>query len=218
MISADPSAGAKLPVAPKQARGAERVESLLDAAAALVAEHGPTGFPFREVARRARTAQGSLYQFFPSREAVLVALHERYAGQAVDLAELAIADAQGATDTEGVANAGGAAQWCDALAASIVKRFLPFYRDAPGYGAIRHWAVSNDVSRVEDDADARIVAELATAIAAHSHQASDPARIAQTVIEIADALLPLAALDHAWVKEAERAIAAYLKDRLKDDR
>ena len=207
-MSADLSTASKLPVAPKQARGAERVEALLDAAAMLVAEHGPTGFAFREVAKLARTAQGSLYQFFPSREAILVALHERYAEQAVDLADHTIADAQG------VARPEGATRWCDALAAAIVNRFLPFYRDAPGYGAIRRWAAGDDASRVEDDADKRIVAKLAPVIAAHGPRVSDSARIAQTVIEIADALLPLAALDHAWASEAERVIAAYLKDRL----
>lgn len=65
--------------APRQARGARRVTALLDAAAAVIAEHGLPGATAEAIARQARTAKGSLYQFFPNSDAIVSALAARYA-------------------------------------------------------------------------------------------------------------------------------------------
>jgi AcrR family transcriptional regulator len=66
---------------PRQSRGQARVELLLDAAAAVIAEQGLHAATAEAIALRARTAKGSLYQFFPNREAVLAALALRYADE-----------------------------------------------------------------------------------------------------------------------------------------
>lgn len=66
---------------PRQSRGQARVELLLDAAAAVIAEHGIEAATAEAIAQRARTAKGSLYQFFPNRDAVLAALALRYADE-----------------------------------------------------------------------------------------------------------------------------------------
>ena len=63
---------------PRQSRGQARVELLLDAAAAVIAEQGLHAATAEAIALRARTAKGSLYQFFPNRDAVLAALALRY--------------------------------------------------------------------------------------------------------------------------------------------
>jgi AcrR family transcriptional regulator len=65
----------------RQARGLARIEAILDAAAAVVAESGPEALSMNEVARRAGISPGSLYQFFSDKRALLVALTERFAGQ-----------------------------------------------------------------------------------------------------------------------------------------
>jgi AcrR family transcriptional regulator len=89
---------------PKQARGKLRVAALLDAAAAVFSEKGYDGATMTEIATRARAAIGSLYQFFPSKEALADALLARYGeriGEALDgiasraarLAPHALADA-----------------------------------------------------------------------------------------------------------------------------
>jgi AcrR family transcriptional regulator len=57
------------------------VELLLDAAAAVIAESGLEAATAEAIALRARTAKGSLYQFFPNRDAVLAALALRYADE-----------------------------------------------------------------------------------------------------------------------------------------
>jgi AcrR family transcriptional regulator len=66
---------------PRQSRGQKRVELLLDAAAAVIAESGLEAATAEAIALRARTAKGSLYQFFPNRDAVLAALALRYADE-----------------------------------------------------------------------------------------------------------------------------------------
>lgn len=66
---------------PRQPRGQKRVELLLDAAAAVIAESGLQAATAEAIALRARTAKGSLYQFFPNRDAVLAALALRYADE-----------------------------------------------------------------------------------------------------------------------------------------
>ncbi len=66
------------PRRPQQARGQRRVEAILDAAAALIAEAGVADLTMQAIAQRSRTASGSLYHFFPDRDAVLRALAERH--------------------------------------------------------------------------------------------------------------------------------------------
>lgn len=63
---------------PQQARGLERVETILDAAAELVAESGVASVTVAELAARARTSKGSLYHFFPDIESVFRALAEQH--------------------------------------------------------------------------------------------------------------------------------------------
>jgi AcrR family transcriptional regulator len=69
------SAGAR---EPKRERGKLRVAALLDAGAAVFAEKGYDAATMTEIAARANTAIGSLYQFFPSKEALADAFLSRY--------------------------------------------------------------------------------------------------------------------------------------------
>jgi len=64
---------------PKRERGKQRVAALLDAAAAVFAEKGYAAATMTEIAERAGAAIGSLYQFFPSKEALAEALFDRFA-------------------------------------------------------------------------------------------------------------------------------------------
>jgi AcrR family transcriptional regulator len=81
---------ASLPRMPKQARSKQRVMELLDAGAAVFAEKGYDAATMTEIAARAHAAIGSLYQFFPSKDALAEALLRRYAeGLAKGLDQLA---------------------------------------------------------------------------------------------------------------------------------
>jgi AcrR family transcriptional regulator len=67
---------------PKRERGKLRVAALMDAGAELFAEKGYEATTMTEIASRAGAAIGSLYQFFPSKEALAEALFNRFAERA----------------------------------------------------------------------------------------------------------------------------------------
>jgi len=63
---------------PKQERGERRMQRLLDAAEQIFAERGYQAATTNEIAARARTSIGTLYRFFPNKEAIVQHLGERY--------------------------------------------------------------------------------------------------------------------------------------------
>ena len=63
---------------PQQARGQRRIEAILDAAEEVLVESGFEGATTNAIAAKADTSIGSIYQFFPNKEAILEALGMRY--------------------------------------------------------------------------------------------------------------------------------------------
>ncbi len=89
---------------PRRRPGKERVASLIEAAAAVIAERGFDATTMTEIAARAGALVGSLYHFFPNKEALADALIQRFIGviedafaaidaQAVSMPSDALADA-----------------------------------------------------------------------------------------------------------------------------
>jgi AcrR family transcriptional regulator len=70
---------------PRQQRSKDRVEAILDAALGLVVEHGAEALAMREVARRAGVQIGSIYQYFPSKAAIIRELARRNLERVHDL-------------------------------------------------------------------------------------------------------------------------------------
>ncbi len=64
---------------PRQARSEQMVELILEATARLLAERGYAGMTTNMVAARAGVSVGSVYQYFPPKESLVAALHERHA-------------------------------------------------------------------------------------------------------------------------------------------
>ena len=67
----------KLRKTPRQSRSAETVASILEAAAQVLEKEGFEGFNTNAVARRAGVSIGSLYQYFPAKDALTLALLRR---------------------------------------------------------------------------------------------------------------------------------------------
>jgi AcrR family transcriptional regulator len=65
-------------VEPQRRPGRERVAALMEAAAAVIAEKGYEAATMAEIAARAGALVGSLYHFFPNKEALAEALIRRY--------------------------------------------------------------------------------------------------------------------------------------------
>ncbi len=66
---------------PRQSRAVVTVEAILEATAHILIEVGFDKLNTNEVARRAGVSVGSLYQYFPNKQALLAELHHRHAVQ-----------------------------------------------------------------------------------------------------------------------------------------
>jgi len=123
---------------PVQARAEKRRASLLDAAATILARDGYEGLNTNALAKEAHAAVGTVYDYFPNKQAVLLALLERYRKrlEAALLPTLAEA-AQGDLDT---------------LIEGGVRAFADFYRDEPGYAEL--WLGTQLVGPLRDAGDA----------------------------------------------------------------
>lgn len=68
----------------RQARGERRIQQLLDAAASVFCRTGYTSASTNAIAREAGVSPGTLYQFFPNKEAIAVELGDRLTQQMRD--------------------------------------------------------------------------------------------------------------------------------------
>jgi len=62
---------------PSQTRALRTVDTLFEAAARILATEGESGFTTNRIAERAGFSIGTLYQYFPSKEAIVVAMVRR---------------------------------------------------------------------------------------------------------------------------------------------
>ena len=64
--------------APKQQRSRQTVEAVLEAVQRVVRRHGAEAITTNRVAEAAGVSIGSLYQYFPDKQAIFMALHDRH--------------------------------------------------------------------------------------------------------------------------------------------
>jgi AcrR family transcriptional regulator len=82
--------------APRQQRSEAMVELLLQAAARVLARESLAGFTTNRVAEVAGVSVGSLYQYFPNKEALTAALIERAQAGLLAAVEAVVAETEGA--------------------------------------------------------------------------------------------------------------------------
>jgi AcrR family transcriptional regulator len=76
---------------PRQARSQATVGAILDAAARVLVERGYAATNTNLVAELAGVSVGSLYQYFPNKDALIAALHQRHTRQMNEVAERMLA-------------------------------------------------------------------------------------------------------------------------------
>jgi AcrR family transcriptional regulator len=81
--------------APGQARSKETVNVILEASARILESDGLRGFNTNSVAAKAGVSVGSLYQYFPNKDAILLALIERFEDAAQEAINEALLSAKG---------------------------------------------------------------------------------------------------------------------------
>lgn len=139
---------------PQQARGQRRVSQILDAAAEVFAESGYEAATTNAIAIRANTSIGSLYQFFPNKQAILTALAARYRVHLDHLLEGIFASETSSLQT---------------ILETLIDQIAEYYRANPAFQAMFYAALgSQAMTDVADDMcrliTRRISRRIATAI------------------------------------------------------
>lgn len=80
---------------PRQKRAQETVNSILDAVIRLLKRSGASAITTNSIAEAAGVSIGSVYQYFPNKRAIFVALHERHIEQVDRVLERKIAESAG---------------------------------------------------------------------------------------------------------------------------
>lgn len=75
---------------PRQARAQQTVEAVLDAVARVLKRHGVDAVTTNRIAEAAGISIGSVYQYFPDKAAIFVALHECHVDQVARALEAAL--------------------------------------------------------------------------------------------------------------------------------
>lgn len=118
---------------PRQARSAQLVSDILEAAIRVLTEDGARRFTTARVAERAGVSVGSLYQYFPNKEAILFRLQADEWKQTSGLLQTMLAD-RGLPPTErlrAIVRAFFRSEVEEAALRVALADAAPLYRDAP---------------------------------------------------------------------------------------
>lgn len=89
--------------APRQARSRATVDAILDAAARVLVQRGYAATTTNAVAEVAGVSVGSLYQYFPNKDSLIAALHDRHGRQMSALLDAALLQHRGSSLPEALA-------------------------------------------------------------------------------------------------------------------
>lgn len=187
---------------PQQARGQRRVNKILDAASDVFSEIGYEAATTNLIAIRANTSIGSLYQFFPNKEAILSALAHRYTHQLGHLLHTHLDHGMFPLPTFLERMVDGLAEYY-----RVTPAFQPMFRATPSSPAMNSAAES--VCR-------QIVERLAEKLSTENGELSlDKGTFyAEITVFIMRALIPLehdAEGQKSVVPEIKRMVTAYLR-------
>jgi AcrR family transcriptional regulator len=166
---------------PSQTRGKRRIETILDAAAILFDKIGFEAATTILIAQRAKTAVGSLYDFFPNKEAIAEQLTERF-----------IADLQALLDS--LITPEIAFVPLEPVLGGLVDLIVGFIHTRPGFRALHLQTKIGEYSTAQRNLDQLMTERLANILSLRYPNAN-PAVVLRTVrvnIETLKALTGLA--------------------------
>lgn len=180
---------------PTQERSKQRLERILDAADGVFAELGFDKATMEQIADRAETSIGSVYQFFPNKTALFESLCGRYLERAQELFEGLLVDIS--PDQS----------WME-LVDIAIDSFWKFHVDLPGFRAVwAHQNISPSLLAASDVVNQAIAERSENVLATFAPHVPRARRRAATgvVVETISAILFVAVRrDH---DEAERLVA-----------
>jgi AcrR family transcriptional regulator len=191
---------------PQQERGTRRITELLDAADRVFAQVGYEGATTNAIAKEAGASVGSLYQFFPDKEALLLALADRYRSALHEIHDR-------------VFTAETARLPLAQLYDLVVETLAGFYAAHPGfrslfYGSTTTPALAAAAATLHEECVQRVEAMMA-----HGLPHASPARrrlLADMNVTALKALLPLAEASNARCRaevlaEIKRMLHAHMQ-------
>ena len=189
---------------PLQARGQATFERILDATARLLDEVGTEGISTNLIAKAAGVNVATLYQYFPNKQAVLLALFQRQSDQRIDI---------GASMVEGI---GGSRDWRRVLSEAI-DSIADLRRSEAGATALRQAMRSSPDLLAHDvqgnlHAARRLADELVNAGSATPDEAK---LVARCTMEVLTSLLDMWAVesggrDNRIVEQVKAMLEGYL--------
>ncbi|MBL8740904.1 MAG: TetR family transcriptional regulator [Myxococcales bacterium] len=189
---ANPAAVRRIPT---QERSKQRLERILDAADGVFAELGFDKATMEQIADRAETSIGSVYQFFPNKTALFESLCARYLERAQQLFEGMLVDI---SPDEA---------WTE-LVDKAIDTFWKFHVDLPGFRSVWvHQNISPELLAASDVVNQAIADRSEAVLATFAPDVPRARRRAATgvVVETISAILFVAVRrDH---DEAERLVA-----------
>lgn len=142
---------------PGQARSQRTVAHILEVAARVLGERGYAGTNTNLIAERAGVSVGSLYQYFPNKDALVVALHERH-GQQMAAMVAAVLSSRG---EDSVA----------ALVQALVRGLLAAHRLEPAlHRVLEQEFPFYDAPRSESEADQGIAGWVRALLRRHARE------------------------------------------------
>ncbi|MDO7882503.1 TetR/AcrR family transcriptional regulator [Antiquaquibacter soli] len=188
---------------PVQQRSAERITSLLDAAAELIDQNGIDGLTTSDVATRSGSSVGVVYRYFPNIQSLLKALAarnlDRFTTRLHELLPASAADALGAMN-------------------GVVDAYLELARTEPGFRALRFGDVIDDRFIRENPGATSALSKLFTDLLVTRYELSPSDELAfdiEVLVEIGDALLHRAfrydaAGDERYIARLREIVADFL--------
>jgi AcrR family transcriptional regulator len=195
----------------RQARGERRIAQLLDAAASVFCSTGYTAASTNAIAREAGVSPGTLYQFFPNKEAIAIELGGRLMHEMRETYGEALAPVDPATPLE---EAVGAA----------VDRFIAFNCDHPVFFALMHGPdIPGRITEEHDALHATLLSRIEGLLSSFLPEAppADLTRTAHMCLGLYKAGLELV-LGHegaereAYVQELKHVLVRYLEPLVGD--
>ena len=193
---------------PQQARGHARVTRILDAAAELFAEEGYDATTTNEIAERAHTSVGSVYQFFPNKQAILSALTRNYQDELNTKLQNTLASADAVP--------------LETLCDNLIDTVNGFYAGNRGFQPIFQAACSKALSDSSEQVTQLLVQSLESRFPKRTDAEEQQRAFAFLLVAtLCRAIIPLAAKvspdqQARVITELKRLIRAYLADVSKE--
>lgn len=156
--------------APQQERGQRRVEQILDAAESVFAELGVEGASMQAIADRAESSVGSLYHFFPKKDAVIEALGLRYAERVTRVNEEAMPLEM-------------AHMPADELFERVLSAQMRFIEQTPAFGVMQD-AIHRDCPAVKDALNNALVGHVGKFLALRYPRMAESRRIISAMVSV----------------------------------